>query len=334
MSRRFALFVAVVVVATSCYTAFDFEGDAKADLYYTESTNGDWYRLEPGGTGTFLHAGAGFAASGDYDGNGRWEIASEGGGTWTTTGGAGTIVETRPLTNSSVHWDTIELVQGDYDGDHTTDPAYYRDSDAMWFIDGGAPVQFGTPATTPTSFSGFGADADLPVPADYDGDGKTDLATWNPRTTIWKWRSSKDGTISSEAFGTGFGFPAPADYDGDHKADRAFTQVDIQAHTVTFVIEGSPSVTFAGAAGSPYPAVADFDGDGKADPAYADLPLNAGAGHVTPWHIHNSSDGTTTNLTIPATSQYVVPSMVDNDLIVNTARITLAVKCHYVPSSC
>ena len=329
MSRKIVLFIAVALVATGCYGSFDFEGDAKADLYYVESTNGDFYRLEPGGTGTFLHAGAGFAAPGDFDGNGHWEIASEAGGTWTTTGTKGTLVVTRPVKSQTAWWDAVELVQGDYDGDHATEPAYYRDSDATWFIDGQPAVHFGTPATNPNSNGGFGADADVPVPADYDGDGKTDLATWNPRTTVWQWKSSKDGTISSEAFGAGMGFPVPADYDGDHKADRAFMQLD-----ATFQIEGSPSVTLPASSGSPYPAVADFDGDGKADPAYADLPLNAGAGHVTPWHIHNSADGTTTNLTIPASSQYVVPTMVDNDLVINTARITLAVRCHYQPGTC
>jgi hypothetical protein len=332
MVRKLTLLVAIAVVATGCYTAFDFEGDAKADLYYVESTNGDWYRLESNGTGTFLHAGEGFAAPGDYDGNGHWEIASEANGHWVTTGDAGTILWPRPTPSAGqVHVDAIEA---DYDGDHKTDPAYYDDTTATWFIEGQSSTVFGTTATSPGSSLGYGNDQDFPVPADYDGDGKAVLATWNPRTFLWTIRSSKTGTTSSATFGAGLAFPVPADYDGDHQADRAYMNWDSFNHVVQFTIEGSPSVTFStGALDSPYPAVADFDGDGKADPAYANLPLQAGAGHPTPWQIRRSSDGVTVDLTIPASSQYVTPSMVDTDLIINTARITLAVRCHYQPAT-
>jgi hypothetical protein len=52
----------------------------------------------------------------------------------------------------------------------------YRPSIGMWYIQysggGTAAVQWGT-AT------------DIPVPGDYDGNGTTDLAIWQPMSGLW-----------------------------------------------------------------------------------------------------------------------------------------------------
>ncbi len=43
----------------------------------------------------------------------------------------------------------------------------------------------------------WGAPGDIPVPGDYDGDGKTDLAIWRPSTGVW-WifKSSNFATVT------------------------------------------------------------------------------------------------------------------------------------------
>ena len=67
----------------------------------------------------------------------------------------------------------------------------------------------------------MGSIGDLPAPADYDGDGKADLAVFTPLTGIWKVRRSSDSTLQSIQFGTSGDRPIAGDYDGDGRADFA-----------------------------------------------------------------------------------------------------------------
>ena len=171
-------------------------------------------------------------------------------------------------------------VSADYDGDGRADFATLRpledNQQAVWHVNrssGGAPVreQWGS------TFFG-----DVPLPADYDGDGRADLAVWRPLFGDWQILRSSDRGFTIWRFGRESDLPVPADFDGDRRVDQAvysdgLWQIFGSVVGVTETRLGS---------GLDLPVPGDYDGDGRAEAAVFD-PINvrwiiAQAGSATP----------------------------------------------------
>ena len=145
-----------------------------------------------------------------------------------------------------------------------------------WYIATGGPSStFSAPQ--------WGLDTDKETPADFDGDGRTDVAVWreqsgDPEKSYFYILRSSNGTVQIEQFGNE-GDDARrviGDYDGDGKADVAVFRSNGTAndpcgigHSVFYWRpSGTPGVDFRYACwglDGDKATGGDFDGDGRAD---------------------------------------------------------------------
>jgi hypothetical protein len=327
--------VALAVLVSGCYKGFDFDNDNHADFIVVLG-NGAWRDLEapPTDPPLYVQGSGDRPVPADYDGDGRYDVAAlTTNGDWVTQTSVGTVHFPAPpqlaaYTGQPSFRYQMDPVPADYDGDKKADMAWYRDTDGSWFINGQPTQQFGTGPTAIVLQQGMKGndviDQDLPAPADYDNDGKADLATFNPRTMVWKVKSSRDGTVSSVTMpGTAFdlGFPVQGDYDGVHHPQRAlYTLVGwrIEGHVDPIVFDPTGGASGDGTA---VPAVADYDGDGRTDLSYLST--------TGVWYTRSSAHPSTiTSFTIGKLSSFssTAPVEFPTYLMANIARLTLLSK--------
>ena len=306
----------------------DFDGDGRTDHSVLRFPTGPprpitYYNL--GSTEGFMppmlfgEASTDFPVPGDYDGDGKDDVALYRAG---ATPGAqshmyyirssDSVVRAIPFGNQG-----DQAINRDYDGDGKTDLAVFRKGavagdQAFWFYQGSDP------ATNPTNgiftihwgTTGVGTTSgDTPVPGDYDGDGKFDFAVYrfgglSPNNSYLVRRSSDLQLVIQPWGNFQTDYILPGDYDGDGKTDycAARTSATPTVAIQWFVLQSSngqfaPILPFGNS--SDLPVQGDYDGDGRTD--YAVYRRGATATSQSTFHVRKSFSSTSLSTSLQST---------------------------------
>jgi hypothetical protein len=128
------------------------------------------------------------------------------------------------------------------------------------------PIAAGEAPTNNLNFEVFqwGQPGDKPLMADFNGDGRDELAVYRPSNGMWYIFDPVNRTYKYYRFGIESDIPVPADYDSDGKTDIAVFRVQTGVWYIFGSAEGRVTGTQFGY-GDDIPVPADYDKDGVAD---------------------------------------------------------------------
>ena len=130
----------------------------------------------------------------------------------------------------------------------------------------------------------FGGIGDVPVPADYNADGKSEIAIFRPTTCQW---FIAGVTVTAFGCGTLGDIPMP----GDYATNGTFTVAVFRQPTGEWFVPGLPAGLILSNAPDAIPVVGDFDGDGLIDLAVVAHESTDELTDNLTWTYRRSSDG-------------------------------------------
>jgi hypothetical protein len=157
---------------TTSSTAFDYDGDGKADVSVYRPSAGSWY-ISNSSNSAFVAQQFGVSsdliAPADFDGDGKTDISvfRPTDGTWYRLNSS-----TSALTAVQFGASGDLPTPGDFDGDLKADICVYRPSAGSWYRINSSTSTFVA--------AQFGIAEDKPLVGDFDGDDKSDLAVFRP----------------------------------------------------------------------------------------------------------------------------------------------------------
>lgn len=210
----------------------DYDKDGRTDVAVWRPSNGTWFILRSSDSTLFSRVWGQTGdtpVTGDYDGDlttdfgvvrpsggqNRWLLLNSNFG-YGFAYGCGTVANVNNC-GAGVLWGTTadRVVSGDFDGDARTDIAVYRPSDGSWQYLRSSLTLGNAPGATAGAGFAWGLTGDIPQPADYDGDKRTDFAVFRPSTGVWFISNSNNGaynTFSTPVWGTATDQPATSPY--------------------------------------------------------------------------------------------------------------------------
>lgn len=195
----------------------DYDGDGREDYGAVVNNGGflHWYVFKSTDAGLYYQqwglVGDKLVPA-DYNGDGKTDVAVYRAGTWYILYDTGAV--------AVVGWglDGDVPVPSDYDGDGKADIAIWRPSTGDWWI---LNSGFGAGGLAADYYSviQWGLDGDIPLPGDFDGDGRSDTAVWRPWNGTWYMKTMDNQEIEMAQWGLPGDTPMIGDYNGDGLLD-------------------------------------------------------------------------------------------------------------------
>lgn len=215
----------------------DWDGDGLSDFSVARYAAQAVWRILPSTTGILEETPWGsssqgdFFAAGDYDGDGKFDIAVFRLGIWH-------IIESSTGNFRYEYWGQSGDIPAanDYDGDGKVDLTISRSEGGQryWWIKNSSDGQI---SVIPWGLSNDGF---FTGRADLDGDGKADLMVIRSEggQRVYYIRQSSDGALRVERWGLSSDVVKLGDYDGDGKTDLAVTRA-VSGQRIFFIQQSS-----------------------------------------------------------------------------------------------